>query len=102
AGASGAVPFVRLRHLREPISRVGSNDYDFPRFVDFDPVDMHTGCSHGFERSGHVLLPECGGRAGHGSYREILLSAMIEARSWVMRGPRASPQADQAPVCCSG
>src|ERR1700752_3803131 len=60
-------------------SRVRGNDYDFPRLVDFDPGDMHTCRSDGFDRPGHVLLPECGGRAGHRSYRELCLSAMIEA-----------------------
>src|SRR5215472_5881443 len=55
------------------MSRVRSNNYDFPRFVDFYARDMHTGRSHGFDRPGHVLLPECGGRASHCDYREVCL-----------------------------
>jgi len=42
-GASHAVPFVHLRALAGLISGVRSNDYDFPRFVDFYARDMHTG-----------------------------------------------------------
>ena len=38
----------------------------------------------------------------HGSYREILLSEVIEIGSEVMRGPPASHQGDQAPACCAG
>jgi len=36
-----------------------SGDYDdLPGAVDFYPADMHTGRSDGFDRPGHVLLPE--------------------------------------------
>src|SRR5215472_16588348 len=66
AATSNAVPFIGLRHTVRPLSRVGGNDYDFARFVDLDASDMHTGRADGFDRSGHVLLPECGRRAGHG------------------------------------
>src|SRR5437867_10151501 len=58
--------------------------------IDFHARDMHTCRSDRLHRPGHVLLPECGGRAGHGSYREILLSAVIEVRSEVMRGESPS------------
>src|SRR6516162_8602546 len=66
AAASSVVPFVRLRHLPWPTSRISGNDYDLSGLVDFDAGDIHTGRGDCLDRSGHVLLPECGGRAGHG------------------------------------
>ena len=67
--------FGRRRITRDPIRSppcfrladhsCRGNDYDFPRLVDFDPSDMHTGSRDGLDGSGHVLLPECGGGAGH-------------------------------------
>src|SRR6266568_4269162 len=65
AAASLAVPFVRLRRLARLINRISSNDDDLSRLVDFNPSDMHTGRTDGFDRSGHVLLPECGRCASH-------------------------------------
>src|SRR5262245_16409958 len=58
AAASNAVPFVRLRHLPWPTSRISGNDDDLSRLVDFNPGDMHTGRGDGFDRSGHVLLDD--------------------------------------------
>src|SRR5215831_7498389 len=65
AAASDAVPFVRLHHLAKPIGRISSNDYDLSRFVDLYAGNVHTGRTDGFDRSGHVLLPECGRCASH-------------------------------------
>jgi hypothetical protein len=45
--------------------------------IDFHARDMHTRRSDGLHRSDDILLPKCGGGAGHASYREILLSAVI-------------------------
>jgi hypothetical protein len=67
------VPFVHLCAPAGLISAFRGDDYDFSRFVDFYAGDMHTGCADGFDRPRHVLLPECGWRAAHGSYRETLL-----------------------------
>src|SRR5262249_48702832 len=63
--SSYAVPFVRLRCLARLITRMGGNDDDLSGLVDFDAGDIHTGRSDCLARCGHVLLPECGGRAGH-------------------------------------
>jgi len=50
-----------------PSRSVGSAyyDYDLSRFVDLDAGDVHTSRSDCLDCSGHVLLPECGGRARH-------------------------------------
>ena len=82
--------------------RVGGNNYDFPRLVDFDAGDMHTGSGDGLDRPGHVLLPECGGRAGHdftGKVDAQSFSAPAEGRieivetvaDWAERGLIESP-----------
>src|SRR6266487_3112337 len=40
-------------------------DDNAPRLGDFNsnPGNIHPSLDHGFDRPGHVLLPECGGRA---------------------------------------
>jgi len=44
----------------------------------FRARDIHTGRGDRLHRPGDVLLPKCGRGAGHGSYRETLLSAVIK------------------------
>src|SRR5262249_22318253 len=64
-----AVPFVRL------LRRLTAHDYaDLPVFRDVNPHVLRTGRPGGTYRPGDVGLPECGGRAGHGDYREVCLS----------------------------
>src|SRR6516165_749292 len=56
------VPFVRSHRF----SAVRERDYDDPPcLVDFNARDVHTGSDHGLHGPSHVLLPECGRRAGH-------------------------------------
>src|SRR6516162_3278616 len=81
AAASNAVPFVRLRHLPWPTSRISGNDDDLSRFVDFNPGDMHTSRGDGLDGSGHVLLPECGRRAGHGKLSAVIVGGTCHRRS---------------------
>src|SRR5437870_4469674 len=85
AAASNAVPFVCLFPaftLRLSTER----DYgDLTRLVDFNARDTHTCGDNSLDGSRHVLLPKCGRRADHGSYRETGLSAVIEAC------PRSNP-----------
>src|SRR6516165_3080414 len=80
AAASNAVPFVRLRHLPST-SRISGNDDDLSRLVDFNPGDMHTGRGDGFDRSGHVLLSECGRRACHGKLSAVIVGGTCHRRS---------------------
>src|SRR5262249_30013660 len=61
AEASIAVPFVLVPGL----GGHGWNDNDPAIPGDFNPRDVHTGAADGLDRSGHVLLPECGGGARH-------------------------------------
>jgi hypothetical protein len=53
------------------------NNNDPAVLGDFNPSNIHTSGDRGPNGSGHVLLPECGGRAGHGSYRELCLSTVM-------------------------
>src|SRR5262249_35940573 len=79
------IPFVarvgrRLAEHKRDLTvldrRAGGNDDDLARPVDLDAGDIHTGRGDCLDRSGHVLLPECGGRASHCDYREVCLWAV--------------------------
>src|SRR5262249_17832626 len=61
AEASIAVPFV----LVPGFGGHGWNNNDPAIPGDFNPRDVPTGAADGLARSGHVLLPECGGGARH-------------------------------------
>src|SRR5262249_8080659 len=61
AEASIAVPFVLVPGL----GGHGWNNNDPAIPGDFNPRDVHTGAADGLDRSGNVLLPECGGGARH-------------------------------------
>src|SRR5215475_7387013 len=64
------IPFVvrvgrRLAEHKRDLTvldrRASGNDDDLARPVDLDAGDIHTGRGDCLDRSGHVLLPECGG-----------------------------------------
>jgi hypothetical protein len=60
----------------------GVNDnHNLSARVDLDACHGLARCSNGLDRSSHVLLPECGGGAGHDNYREVCLwGVMLRAR----------------------
>jgi len=60
------------------------NDNDPAVLGDFNPRNIHTSGDRGPNGSGHVLLPECGGRASHCDYREVVIAA-------------SAPRTDSAP-----
>ena len=94
--------FVRLHRLARSTGHVGSYNYDFAGFVDFDAGNTHTGSGYGLDRPGHVLLPEYRGCASHDSTGKVdaqSFSAPAEGRieivetvaDWAERGLIKSP-----------
>src|SRR5262249_26094951 len=87
AEASIAVPFVLVPGL----GGHGWNDNDPAIPGDFNPRDVHTGAADGLDRSGHVLLPECGGGARHwitvakSAYRPSVEIAARHRRTTMLR-----------------
>src|SRR5262249_20518941 len=82
AEASIAVPFVLVPGL----GGHGWNDNDPAIPGDFNPRDVHTGAADRLDRSGHVLLPECGGGARHwitvakSAYRSLQIVQAVAGR----------------------
>src|SRR5262249_33849691 len=76
AAASNAVPFVGLPIAAAFFRR--RNYGDLASLVDFNARNTHTRRSHGPDRSGHVLLAECGWRACHGLPRTLLIGHCCE------------------------
>src|SRR5262245_34262914 len=73
AAISIAVPFIRL------LRRLTAHDHaDLAILRAVTPHVFHTSRPGGAYRPGDVGLPEGGGRAGHGDYREVCLCEVIE------------------------
>src|SRR5215831_15878836 len=93
------IPFVarvgrRLAEHKRDLTvldrRASGNDDDLARLVDLDAGDVHTSRSDCLDRSGHVLLPECGRRASHELYRGASLSVAIDASLRIVPGRLAT------------
>src|SRR5262249_39362131 len=66
-------------------------DYgDLACAVEFNARNTHTRRSHGPDRSGHIFLPECGGRARHGDYREVCLSVIAASATRTDSAPEST------------